>query len=797
MQHFKPLHVAQTLQDLNQITNRNYLTLKKIPRPKDAAKRLYQESQSDPLDEERTYILLSRFLNMYKFLLKISDDRAQVELLLGKEANKATTQLANVKVNLVKRYEEEVTKKSDVEMVFTPAAKVIKSTSVFKSKGNQFISCAELHQALKVFNLLIMDVRDVNEFRQSHIRDVKCINIPEDLIHSGLSAHTLGITLPKESLEQWEKRDSFDVIVLMDWYTSSTNYAASRLDKLRTILLEWDIGRTYNEPPVILNNGYSEWLDMYPTLCTGPNIRYSKANAELDELLNLDTIEYPYDSPPKSFEVKIEVIEPTPAPIIDNIKYESDETQVFVDRKEANAQELSKHEEEFNNIQNKIVNEYDISVLGELKRAERVTAEAIAKLRKEEKELSNQTITSDDKITPSVEVPKPPSPHPPSDSADLTKAQEDQRQRLLDQARQAKKPKLQPESKSVDKPVIDRATKPKNTENNVITASDRKSSLVNPGLTGLVNIKNTCYLNTIIQCLRHIPEIIEFYCNSDYTKEIVRQPPVISKEMGNLIRALWSNNFCVIKPSEFYNKLTILTPSYKDGQHEDCMEFFIQLFTFLSEDCAFEITAKNCWSETELAWYKQHVGKLSYFIETFYYQIKIVQSCPQCCTRNLKYEIENVFYLTIPNYNFYLKDCMAAYLHDTERFVCKKCKKVKTVQKSICRYPQVLVIALKRHVQDGTHNNIPIFKKNDSRCFFPVENFDIDNVCYSLKAVAMHIGTTESGHYTAACFNPISKGWFLFNDDVVTSFDINHSSVGMKAYAFFYSKTKIKSIKAQ
>ncbi|KAF5289603.1 hypothetical protein FQR65_LT11794 [Abscondita terminalis] len=763
MQHFKPLHVARNLQELNQNIKKNF-SWEKFPRPKDAAKKLYQESQTDPLDEERTYILLSRFLGIYNYLLETSEDKGLIELLLGKEANKSSTQLDSVKSNLLKRYEAEAKKAKEVTMIVAPVEKVQQHISVFGNRENPFISCMELQNALKKFNLLIMDVRDETEFKESHIKDVKCINIPEHLIQSGLSAHTLGKTLPKESLEQWEKRDSFDVIVLMDWHTNTTSYTASKLDKLRNILLEWDIDRTYNESPVVLNNGYGEFLDVYPTLCSSSNIRYLKANAELDELLNLDSIEYPSEGSSKH---------PPDVRFNDEVS-PSEET-------ESKSSQLLKHIEQLNNIQNKINNEYNISVLEDLKRTEKAMADALAKF---VSEVKDETETeSSESTAPVIEDPTPALLQ--LSVSDSTKSQ-DELQQLLDQVRQVKKPTIKPESEAPNKPFINRATKPKKGDPTSILPFQSKAVGVQ-GLTGLTNIKNTCYLNTIMQCLRHIPEIYEFY----FTKKSggdFRQPCAILAETGNLVCALWSDRSSVIRPTEFYNKLTILAPTYKEGHHEDCMEFFIQLFTFLSEDCAYEVNARNSCSDADRAWHTQHFGKQSYFIETFYYQIRLVQNCA-CGFRNTKYEIENVFYLTIPNHNFSLEDCMKTYLRDVERFICKKCRNIKSVNKSICRYPSVLVIALKRHIVDYIANSIPIFKKNESRCNFPVDTFYVDRVPYYLKAVAMHSGTPEAGHYTAACLNPYTKGWYLFNDESVTPFDIRDKSVGVKSYAFFYSKT--------
>lgn len=45
------------------------------------------------------------------------------------------------------------------------------------------------------------------------------------------------------------------------------------------------------------------------------------------------------------------------------------------------------------------------------------------------------------------------------------------------------------------------------------------------GLTGLLNLGNTCYMNSAIQCLVHTPQFTKYFCE-DYHREINRQNPL-------------------------------------------------------------------------------------------------------------------------------------------------------------------------------------------------------------------------------------------------------------------------------
>lgn len=362
-------------------------------------------------------------------------------------------------------------------------------------------------------------------------------------------------------------------------------------------------------------------------------------------------------------------------------------------------------------------------------------------------------------------------------------------------------------------PCFDRTLKPRVTpqRRNINAARQRnfepKYGSVLAAKTGLKNLGNTCYMNSIVQCLNNTKLFVKYFLDDTYSNDInpnSASDGEVAEEVGAVVRALWSGQYRSIAMWDLKNAVGRYHRPFCGYDQHDSHEFLLKLMDWLSDDLN-KVTGKrlpmkeqNHENVPEYVAADKVMEELrqrdqSILSAVFHGLHRSTIECGTCGHVSLTFEPFSVLSLSFPNNRkCSLRDLLHHYYKETNlEYTCSKCnKKRNCIRKAdIWKLPPVLILHLNRFEHDV------LMKKKQNFVDFPMESLDLTKfTCFSnrytkfdLYAVCNHYGTMDGGHYTAFCRSPINnKTWYKFDDHEV----YEHCSVKTSAaYLLFYEAT--------
>ncbi|XP_045438543.1 ubiquitin carboxyl-terminal hydrolase 8 isoform X1 [Pipistrellus kuhlii] len=334
-----------------------------------------------------------------------------------------------------------------------------------------------------------------------------------------------------------------------------------------------------------------------------------------------------------------------------------------------------------------------------------------------------------------------------------------------------------------------------------------------PALTGLRNLGNTCYMNSILQCLCNATHLADYFNRNCYQDDINRSNLLghkgeVAEEFGIIMKALWTGQYRYISPKDFKITIGKINDQFAGYSQQDSQELLLFLMDGLHEDLNKADNRKRHKEENndhlddfkaaEHAWQKHKQLNESIIVALFQGQFKSTVQCLTCHRKSRTFEA--FMYLSLPlasTSKCTLQDCLRLFskeekLTDNNRFYCSHCRARRDSLKKIeiWKLPPVLLVHLKRFSYDGRWK-----QKLQTSVDFPLENLDLSQYVigpknnlkkYNLFSVSNHYGGLDGGHYTAYCKNAARQRWFKFDDHEVS--DISVSSVkSSAAYILFYT----------
>ncbi len=186
--------------------------------------------------------------------------------------------------------------------------------------------------------------------------------------------------------------------------------------------------------------------------------------------------------------------------------------------------------------------------------------------------------------------------------------------------------------------------------------------ITDPGVCGLMNLGNTCFMNSALQCLSNTPPLTEFLLSDAYLEDINETNPLgmggeIARRYAELIKALWSGYHISLSPREFKVAVSRFAPQFSGFTQHDCQELMAFLLDGLHEDLNRVkkkpyIEAKEGIEQrpdeevAEESWSNYKLRNDSIIVDTFHSQLKSTLVCPECQLVSVTFDPN--CYLTLP-----------------------------------------------------------------------------------------------------------------------------------------------------
>ncbi|XP_065343241.1 ubiquitin carboxyl-terminal hydrolase 8 [Cloeon dipterum] len=879
-------------------------------------------------DQEQAYILFMRFTHLAMEIGRSPDiKREDTKSVFSNTSIKRCLEQAEALTKILERRyktaeEEKLLRNAAIEAVKAPPEVTVAPSNNFagaaSNKAKDYtdeLTCIELNELVNRFRgtggLLIMDVRPQADFQESHI-DVPCIiSVPKEIVKPGITTTKLEGQLPAESRNLWKTRIGAKYVVLVDWNSTLKGMLPmSEIYYLKTILLKWDIGVRYERTPLVLHKGYSEWLDMYPSITTNPRVEAKHSPEDLDDLICLDSIDYPdllsQSSPSNPSPLFNRSLKPAPIPVVkeafvqpikpeivseilpaattqpsipvfdrtlkqqlvDKIQKQKDVVLNEAVDKQKELLEVEKKWEKFRQAKENEANDelrkmVEQEYLDEIARLQ----EQCKKLDLENNELKTRIKTESE--TPGVKVPPevdakdeelgklkavttqmakkrilqsekiPRIPPPPSKFVEKSKPTDSSE-------RTNKPPRFEPlkrepsESSNLsrshsspnikdmddDMPQFDRRTKPAPHREHFLPRVEKRDlspvyGTKGPGLTGLKNLGNSCYMNSIVQCISNTNELRNYFCEGSYRDDVntnTKTRGQIVEELALVVRALWANEYRTIACRDFKRAAGSYHVDFGGVRQQDSHEFLTLLMDWLHNDLNKKHHIKqrippaqepeeppqqieDMEESAKIAWHDFEKCNDSRILHLFFGQQSSTVRCNSCSFESVTFEPFSTLTLVLPQNSdkCSLNDCLNLYLapEPIQEWRCPKCKLTRRATKKfdIWRLPPILVIHFKRFCEDIA------WRKQHTLVEFPLQRLTMTqytvrpnqkHTFYDLYAVSNHYGTMEGGHYTTYSRSATFKKWYKFDDADVS--EISESSVRSNAaYILFYASQNLRS----
>lgn len=304
------------------------------------------------------------------------------------------------------------------------------------------------------------------------------------------------------------------------------------------------------------------------------------------------------------------------------------------------------------------------------------------------------------------------------------------------------------------------------------------------GVCGLVNLVNTCYMNSLLQAL--------LSCSPLRTELLRDAPPVTIEQcqtlwddvaevsfpnaLQMLAGVMWSGEYARVAPVCMQDAVWKHIPAFQCYKEQDAQELLMRLLLTLHrrqrgvfKGCAqYEYSCDACG------------GRYARGLEPFF-QLTFPPAVESRAYHNRKE----------PPAECSLEDCLQPLFtpSDLDEFRCplEGCGESGQITRvyRVVEAPQVMCLNLKRFCEPSAKGRRA---KNDAAVRFPLEGLELSGSSYRLRATVLHHGPAMGkGHYSCYALNDEAEAWYHFNDEDVQQVG-PEEVMEAEAYMLFYER---------
>jgi ubiquitin carboxyl-terminal hydrolase 8 len=332
-------------------------------------------------------------------------------------------------------------------------------------------------------------------------------------------------------------------------------------------------------------------------------------------------------------------------------------------------------------------------------------------------------------------------------------------------------------------------------------------------MRGLANVGNTCGINTLIQCIGHVPTLREWLldyldCNQN----------TLAHELGEILHLQWNEKKSII-PKKFIHAFFQKIPLFTMGEQHDLCELWTMLvdkmgselhqevhrvkytypYPILQQDVAYHTVVMKA-SKDMYEHNKHHACEWTDLVQGI--QISQLQ-CTKC--KHILHNIEPWCTLHVELHGDNVAHAIEKYMEMTiiDDWKCENCGH--SVAEQVVRFwnlPKVFVITLKRFEYEPSRGGLK--KRNDPMHIPETMEFTTPHVLgidarqymnkhqqkmtYHLRSLGLHHGNAANGHYTSIGHLP-ELGWNHYDDTRVNALTPERTlQQNASVYMLFYER---------